>query len=182
MATRYADPKMEAKIVQDLQDKLDTVTWLTPATNYPIAFIGTTPNEENPANYPRVYNNDNTVNYTDVRPDDNFKTITFFEINEPYEFLKDEQDVDIDLSLIVWYNLKTTVLGKTYDYGGELRAEIVELLRDNGIDSDIEVEIRPTEIFDKYSGLVQDYLKYLGYPYSAFKLTFTANQDINCLT
>lgn len=181
MATRYANPKMEAKIVQDLQIVLDTVSWLDTDNNYPIAHIGTDKFEEKSVSFPRVYKNDNSVNYTDVRPNDNLTAFSFWEINEPYNYLRDEQDVEANLSLIIWFNLKLVDATKDYDYGAELRAEIVELLKDNGIDSDMEIEIRPLEIFEKYSGLVENDLKYLGYPYSAFKITFTANQDFNCV-
>lgn len=181
MITRFANPKMEAQIIQDLQEILDTVSWLDSENNYPVAHVGTDFFDKKKVSYPRIYKNDNSVNYQDIRPDKNLKSFSFFEINEPCEFLKDEQEISVNLSLIVWYNLKTLDVTKTYDYSNELRAEIVELLQNNSIDSDIDIEIRPLEIFDKYTGLIENDLKYLGYPYSGFKLTFDANKDFNCL-
>jgi len=179
MATRYANPKMEAKIVQDLQIVLDTVSWLDQAYNYPIAHIGT---QQNETTYPRVYINDAEVDYEDVRPNDTIQALSFWEINEPYTFDRTAEDVQINLSLIIWYNLQRVDNTKAYDYSPELRAEILQLLYDSGgVDNDIEIEIRPKQIFDKYTFQDSD-LKYLGYPYGASKFTFEKRfDDINCL-
>lgn len=182
MATRYADPKMEAKIVQEFQELLDTVTWLDSAYNYPIAHIGTQKQEEiQQTTYPQIYINDGESDYEDVRPNDKIQALSFWELNEPYTFDREMEDVNISLSLIIWYNLKRVDNTKSYDFSGELRAEIIQLLYENDVDNDIEIEIRPKEIFDKYNFQKSD-LKYLGHPYGASKFTFEKRfEDINCL-
>ena len=183
----YSNPKFLYSVIAALQTALEPITWLD--SIFPLAHIGTTHTQDVEeclveTSYPRVYKNNGTQEYADIRPDDKLKGFIFFETNGEYTHTRSNDKSVYPISLICWYSLKKIDVTKNYDYSEDLIGEVVMRTKDFYDDGEFFTEIRPTEIFNKYDFMAND-LKYLGYPYGAFKITFNVDQSNNlnyCLT
>jgi hypothetical protein len=169
----YTTPVLDSDVIQDLQVLFQTeLDWLQYV--YPIAEIGLTKTENgNEFKYPQVYKNDGNRDYIDLRPNDLKSSYGFFELNSQVQLNEDE--VQYNLSFVVWFNFKLVYPNKAYNYSRELIKSIINAI---GTDSDFRDRVKnfeyttdPNRIFDKYSlSIIES--QYLMYPYGAFKVTF----------
>lgn len=180
--TLYADPQLDAKIIQQLQVLLQTeATWIE--TVYPLALVGVNNLNDKEIKYPRVYLNNAGREYIDVRPSDDQNAFAFFELDDPIDAIQGEE-LRYNISLIVWYDLKKVDTSKAYDYSRELIQDIFRVFNESDYKENIQLtkyEINPENIFDKYSFKQTDN-QFLMFPYGAFKISFEYNdiEAINC--
>lgn len=168
----YTTPYLDAEIIQNLQQLLQSeCTWIQEV--HPLAVVGVTKDSEgNDFKYPRVYKNDGNQNYYDIRPDDKLTCYSFFELEDPTEI--DGEQITYNLSLIVWFNLNTVSASKNYDYSRELIKDIMRGIQESTLHENVKIlsyEVDPNNIFDKYSMKLTDN-QFLMFPYSAFKINF----------
>lgn len=130
--------------------------------------------------YPRVYNNTGSADYTDVRPDDALKAISFFEVNSPVQFLDENSRISVALSVVFWVHLGRIDPGRQYDYVSELAADVYGRLTNahRGAITISEIETRPEQVFTKYTFQISE-TQYLSYPFAAFKISLTYQQPFN---
>jgi hypothetical protein len=178
-------PVLDQKAVQDLQDLFNAeLTWLEKC--FPLARVGVMKTEKGVFKYPQVYAGNfftKKAEYLDVRPDNNLKSYCFFESGE-FSINREEEEADIPLSVIFWYNLPKLNGSKLYDYSRELAAHVLAVINESvysGKISEISVEFNPENVFNKYSFLQED-TQYLMYPYGAFKISFNITTLIDDCT
>ena len=180
--TAFSSPYLHNKVIQLIQTDLAALSWMDIA--YPLARVGVNKDAEgNEFKYPQVYINNGGVDYYDVRPNKNLTSYCFFELNNPQQFDSDNQ-ITYNLSLIVWFNLKTVSPSKSYDYTAELIKDILRMFNESDYAdkiSNISYTVEQEEIFSKYSMAIVE-TQFLMYPYSAFKITFdyTDVESENC--
>ena len=180
--TKYVDPQLDAKIIQQLQTILeDETSWLE--TVYPLAYVGLNNLNDKEVKYPRVYLNNGGREYIDIRPSDDQNAFAFFELDDPIQTIQGEE-LSYNISLIVWYDLKKVNTSKQYDYSRELIQDILRVFNESDYKENIQltnIEVNPENIFNKYSFKQTDN-QFLMFPYGAFKINFEYNdiEAINC--
>lgn len=186
----FADPVLVDEVIQDFQTALasDLSAWLLFV--YPKTKIGVGKNEDGSVStYPQVYNNDGSGKYIDVRPNSKTRSFLFFEVNDPNTINIDRNadENSYDLSLVCWFNLLEIDSSRSEDFTMELVADTINsinaIAKYKGLISvDVDVEINPENIFDKYT-LPQEDTQYLLYPYGGFKLNITVItfDDVDCI-
>jgi len=180
---QIASPVLQAKVAQQLQVLFTSeLTWIE--NIYAIARVGVTKAQDGSTfNYPQIYSGTG-MNYFDIRPDSSLDSYSFFEVNDSYPVDKDQDIQTYNLSFICWYNLPRMDSSKGYDYSPELIAHVLKVIREgeyNSNVSNINVDVNPESIFDKYS-MNQVDTQFLMYPYGAFKITFdyTDYSQVDC--
>jgi hypothetical protein len=175
--TIFASPQLHHKVIQNIQSLFQTeLSWLQYC--YPLAHVGISKDAEgNEVKYPRVYINDGAKEYYDIRPNDEFRSYGFFELQDPSTFAQSDNDGEIQyqLSFIVWFNFKTVSTTKLYDYSSELIKDVLRAWNEDitiqKSITNVSYDIDPNTIFEKYSLKITD-SQFLMYPYGAFKINF----------
>lgn len=165
--TAYANPKLNYKVAQEVQDELAALSWMDRA--YHIARIGVNASEN--VTYPQIYLNDNTSEHANIRPDNEIGAYSFIEEDSPHRISINDDELRCFFSVVVWGNLDIIDNLKTYDFTSELINDVVGALANMGA-SDISFDDRPEVIFNKYTGVTQELKQHLMRRYTAFKVTF----------
>lgn len=164
----YDEPKLDYDIAQRIQLRLDAkLGWLE--KSYHIAKVGV--EAKTNLTYPQVYKNDGSDEHFNIRPDNKTSSYSFIEIEAPASVDYENGTVEYSLSIVFWNNLRLIDDTKQYDYTSELIIDVIDVLQFFAA-SNIQEEIRPENIFDKYTQVTQNLKQHLMKMYSGFKITF----------
>ena len=179
------------KAIQDIQNKLSSLNWIekiygraflekerkfpNEADNHITDFDGNRPRE---IIYPMIYGiNQEPLN---VMPNDLLKSQLFFLLNDPqsypqYEAMVDTGQVQTNVSMIFWGNLKKINPAKNYRFTEELKLEMINLLLLKCPSFIInEIFEEHDEVFSGMT-LLETYRQYLKFPFTGFKISGQLN-------
>ncbi len=136
---------------------------------------------------------DNTSDPIDVRPNDNYKAYSFWDITDPgrIDYLNQDEFAakkwafwEYDASLIVWANLKRLDSSPYNETKSQMRQDILDVLGLQLIGQNVQFQV--SEVFDRdinqiFAGytLVNDYNIIKG-PYVAFRVSGVIKFHIKC--
>lgn len=179
------NPLLHNSVIYSLQQTLDLqVAWLERI--YPLAEVGERLDKERVIRYPRVYTGTG-LEYVSLFPSDATEAYCFFEIPSgqyTLDNIASEDEMILELSLTVWANLKLLDDSKAWDFRDELIRDITNALRNSEYLEFLEIQdviLDRERIFEDYSFEFKD-LKYIMYPYTAFKVVFQVrvDSDLEC--
>lgn len=168
---------MVGKLVQQIATVVkNLVPWMDKI--YPDTQLITTDDGMRPAAY-TIYNE-----YISVFPNDIFKSLGYFEIQDPITFTKDER-IKFKVYFIVWLNTEILGADKTYiSRKDQVRADLIKAFN-NSKHMTVNISVlniyeQFRHVYDKYNITERD-TQFLMAPYHAVKIELLVTQrDKNC--
>lgn len=169
----YTSPVLADKVIQDLNVKMDALTWLEylfPLVHKGVLSDGLT--------YPQVYMNDGTTDNYSVLPDSYSKSYCFYEMEGRVSIDDFASEAIYPFSMTVWGRLDKMDVSKEYDYTNELIKDCLDVLKTFDCS---DMSYTTDDVFDGFSGLDNINSQVEMRPFTAFKIYFTYRDTGFCL-
>ena len=163
----YIDPKLQDKIVQDLNALLTDHVEYT----YGIAHMGY---NEDGDTYPQIYYNDGSVKNIMLFPDSKVKSFCFWELVGS-NVLDEDEGVEYELNFVFWGNLYRIDSTKYYDFTSEIEQSIIQVFKNAGA---TEISYTEEDVFSVYSKYLEQEKQTLMRPNTGFKINLKYNDQI----
>lgn len=186
---KIPNPKLDDKKIQEIQERLTSVSWLDYIYGRAKLFRET--QNDNVFDVPKTYRGQHSskknAEYGDVFTDDLFRAVCFF-LKEGKKTVVEPQSRIInanyttDYSLIVWGDLFKIDQSKNYDFNTDLQNDVLKVL--NNMVGVLVTSIEDESAEEVFRGT--DFIAYsdnqnFQYPKTGFRIYFTIGyNDIDC--